>query len=1479
MDSDSSSHSNSELISELANDYLDRCRQGERPPLSEYIERHPELEQGIRDILPMLLIIEENAADQTSAQRLHSMQPEKLGDFVIGRELGRGGMGIVYEAVQESLGRHVALKVCSLTPGMSSSNRERFRRESRSAALLQHTNIVPVFAVGEEDGLLYYAMQHIRGATLEDVIQELRLVWKDSARATARLTSLNRSVDRSEAVSLAKSVVSGDAPLLRSRRDATNKAKEPTQTDSAADPTGEAVDVSLPGQSANGDSGSGAKTRYWESVARIGIQVANALTYAHAQGILHRDIKPGNLMLDQAGIIWVMDFGLAKSTVEDDLTKAGELIGTLRYMAPEQAIGRSDARSDIYSLGLTLYELLALRPAFQEIHRIELLRAIAETEPIPPRRINPRVPRDLETIALKAIEKDPNKRYASAQEFEKDLNRFLSGEPIHARRVNGLEWTIKWAKRRPLVVALLSALAILFCVSFALVSWKWIEAERANAVAWDREELAKQRLEESQDHIYRTGIARAELTSTTDPVTANRLLTELEPEPGRIDRRGWEWGYLRALVNQHAAVFQLGSTDAPWVWGLAFSHDASMLAVGTGRARFVQPVAVSPPGSVTVWRTRTAKRICELPTEHSAYDLAFSRDSQKLVVSEVLASEANEDDWVTQRARVWDLPTMQPVVDLELPTASAGRLTDLHFAADDRYIIGEEWNSKGDVQFSMWDAETGEHLHSIPKTQLEQVAQDGWSVDLHGPRAPDGELGLFQMDLETKQRLNYSVAPYVYTGVLSRDRRWLADLGEQQRLALRDLQTDTVVYITGDDEFRATSRDIHRPVCAFHPTENHFFVGATDGTIRIYQTQTKNLVGILRGHVAPIQALTVSNDGRWLASGDWNGEVRLWKPEQKAHVVGVWPDVSVGVTRLECVAFRWDGAGVVVYETGGLKTYDSESGARLQVHHKVNHSVVTTRDADFDAAGERLVIGHSSKTAEVVQVSSGATLCFAPVQAATVHEVNISGDGQRIAFSTGSTATAGSDAGIHVFQVNSTGGEAETVWTSSVAAAHVTVLALDHSGNRLAVAGYQAARSPHALSRLENFRKIYNLADNTEIDLQDSGTVEVVKALKFSPDGHRLAAGSVEGHLMLFNAVDGSLQNENQLASHNIWQLAWHPGGTRLASVDRAKVILWNASAEFVMSLRGDPRYDDQPYDPSVAFSPDGNRLAATQWNGKVNIWSIQSPEDVDYVADGALRFVQRSEKALQSIQTALENDSNLQWSRAARGQVLAAEGRQAEAKQDYLLAKTHLADGAPCLLFHGNAQVIAPGIDAQEHPRTTLEAWVSNWDHGVVAMQIAGSLLQFDSPEFYVASAYKFNTSLKLDFGGKLPKDPKEWTHVACCETPDSVRFYVDGNPVRTIPNHRRYKDRGPLHIAGNAMNAKLYQGQGLMRAFRVSTRDLYDDDFKPPETFEADEDTFLLYDFTLDDTDSGTRIIDRSGNGRHGQLRDAWWIAEKKR
>ncbi len=189
MDSDSSSHSNSELISELANDYLDRCRQGERPPLSEYIERHPELEQGIRDVLPMLLIIEENAADQTSAQRLHSMQPEKLGDFVIGRELGRGGMGIVYEAVQESLGRHVALKVCSLTPGMSSSNRERFRRESRAAALLHHTNIVPVFAVGEEDGLLYYAMQHIRGATLEDVIQELRLVWKDSARATARLST------------------------------------------------------------------------------------------------------------------------------------------------------------------------------------------------------------------------------------------------------------------------------------------------------------------------------------------------------------------------------------------------------------------------------------------------------------------------------------------------------------------------------------------------------------------------------------------------------------------------------------------------------------------------------------------------------------------------------------------------------------------------------------------------------------------------------------------------------------------------------------------------------------------------------------------------------------------------------------------------------------------------------------------------------------------------------------------------------------------------------------------------------------------------------------------------------------------------------------------------------------------------------------------------------------------------------------------
>src|SRR5262249_36485113 len=187
----------------------------------------------------------------------------------------------------------------------------------------------------------------------------------------------------------------------------------------------------------------------------MGVQVAAGLDYAHQQGILHRDIKPSNLLLDARGTVWITDFGLAKAEGTEDLTHTGDIVGTLRYMAPERFRGKSDPRSDVYGLGVTLYELLTLRPAFEDSYRPGLMEQPPHDAPPRPRKADRSIPCDLETIVLKAIAKEPRRRYQTAAELGADLGRFLAGEPVRARRIGLWERGVKWVKRRPALAALL----------------------------------------------------------------------------------------------------------------------------------------------------------------------------------------------------------------------------------------------------------------------------------------------------------------------------------------------------------------------------------------------------------------------------------------------------------------------------------------------------------------------------------------------------------------------------------------------------------------------------------------------------------------------------------------------------------------------------------------------------------------------------------------------------------------------------------------------------------------------------------------------------------------------------------------------------------------------------------------------------------------------------------------------------------------
>jgi serine/threonine protein kinase/WD40 repeat protein/Flp pilus assembly protein TadD len=479
------------LLNQLIGEFVARYRRGERPPLQEYIDRCPDLAAEIRDLFPALVEMELAKEDRRHAETGPAVSPppavEQLGDFRILREVGRGGMGVVYEAEQISLGRHVALKVLPAHALLDPRHLARFRREAKAAARLHHTNIVPVFGVGEQDGRHYYVMQFIQGLGLDVVLDELRRLRQPRGKQAPTLDdALGRRADGTRdlsAVHVARSLLSGQfrspeptgsvtiaQPLAPAKADL-----GPSSPVRAADssPT-----VRLPGQSETSTLSESGR-QYWHSVARIGTQVADALAHAANQGILHRDIKPSNLLLDDTGNVWVTDFGLAKAETDGgNLTHTGDIVGTLRYMAPERFNGQGDLRSDVYSLGLTLYELLVLRPAFDETDRNRLVKQVMHDEPARPRKLNRSVPRDLETVVLKAIDRDPARRYSSPVELAADLKRFVEDRPVRARRVSETEKFWRWCRRNPLPATLLAGIVLVFLAGFVGVSWQWREAKR-----------------------------------------------------------------------------------------------------------------------------------------------------------------------------------------------------------------------------------------------------------------------------------------------------------------------------------------------------------------------------------------------------------------------------------------------------------------------------------------------------------------------------------------------------------------------------------------------------------------------------------------------------------------------------------------------------------------------------------------------------------------------------------------------------------------------------------------------------------------------------------------------------------------------------------------------------------------------------------------------------------------------------------------
>ncbi|MBW3543009.1 MAG: serine/threonine-protein kinase [Planctomycetes bacterium] len=544
----------------LAEEFVARYRRGERPTITEYADRAAEQAERVRTTFPALVLMEdlafsefESFDDTKAALGFDEELPiEQLGEYRIIREIGRGGMGIVYEAEQLTLGRHVALKVLSQRALKNPKQKRRFELEARAAARLHHTNIVPVFDVGEYNGLMYYTMQYIQGAGMDAVLDDVILLRSGQLIAVeedANSQSPTGAPRRSGSVS-ARSRTSGShrlstvpdsyperKPPTEILRDEAPSFRSDTETHRTSDTwiTLSAGAV-LPGQTE--DAG---HATYWESVARVGVQVADALAYAHAQGIMHRDIKPSNLILDGHGTVWITDFGLAKLQDEEDLTNTGDFVGTLRYMAPErfgdedQPAFEADPRSDVYSLGLTLYELLALKPAFDEADRHRLMRQVMEGEPTRLRKVAPAVPRDLETIVHKAIERDPAHRYQTGGELAADLRRYLDDEPIRARRVLLPERFWRWCRRNP-KVSWTAGIAAMMIVATFIAAFIAISIERNNfeRLAGENEQLAE-RERGAKQQVQAALVREKDLRSTEA-----RLRTEAEQARDRAEQSARE---------------------------------------------------------------------------------------------------------------------------------------------------------------------------------------------------------------------------------------------------------------------------------------------------------------------------------------------------------------------------------------------------------------------------------------------------------------------------------------------------------------------------------------------------------------------------------------------------------------------------------------------------------------------------------------------------------------------------------------------------------------------------------------------------------------------------------------------------------------------------------------------------------------------------------------------------------------------------
>lgn len=776
-----------------------------------------------------------------------------LGDFRIQREIGRGGMGVVYEAEQLSVGRNVALKVLPYAAMLDKRQVARFQNEARAAATLDHPHIVPVYYVGNQRGVYYYAMRLIDGKNLAEVLAELRGAQPENelSKVASRLTGIG----------------SAAAPAKHAR----GIPNDDTARDVAADTIPEILS----------DHSSRGKY-YFRSIARLGKQAAEALDFAHSHGIIHRDIKPANIMLDEVGEAWIADFGLARIESDAGMTLTGDLIGTLRYMSPEQTLANRievDHRSDVYSLGATLYEMLTLQPIFAGEDRESILRKIAFSDPKLPSKINAAIPKDLETIVLKSLRKNAEDRYGSAKEFAEDLNRFLSHEPVQARRTPFVQRVRMWSRRHPAItasavgfcaIALAAAAIIGLLVAQNERDLRAQEADANNEIARGLKEkieqqdlaLAAAQLADARHYVNQIRLAKGEWLYG-DHIIAIETLDKTKPA-----LRSWEYNYLEALFVDSIVAEGVAHTD--FITGLDFSpngnhiatcsrdktiivwdqesiepkltisgHEAPVNAIvydGTGK----RLVSASADKTIRVWDSQTGQQLLQIDYPIAVNTVDISPNG-KLIVS-------GSDD---ETAKIWDAKTGELVRDC--PNVW-GRVTSVRFSADGNYFACGTDAKLVDV----W---------SVAETQggiLAQAIGAGLATGLFGSSEFESRLPGHQAPVTSVAFLNededgLGFPPVFAAGQDSTVRSWSWDIDEQ------------IATLTG-----------HRGsvnAMSIGPDDKRVVTAGQDSTLRVWDVETlftPSQLLVLRGHVESVSCVGFHPGGKLVASGGDDRKLIVW---------------------------------------------------------------------------------------------------------------------------------------------------------------------------------------------------------------------------------------------------------------------------------------------------------------------------------------------------------------------------------------------------------------------------------------------------------------------------------------------------------------------------------------------------------------------------------------------------------------------------